>query len=94
MGQLEAYGVNEMYLTGMMVGLFGTYIAEERDSSTFESLKSYFYSASFATTKKLKKISKSFLLVETNSGALNASWSYFGINKEIHMTKLIDNFQL
>jgi hypothetical protein len=71
MGQLEAYGVNEIYLSGMMVGLFGTYIAEERDSNTFESFKSYFYSTSFSMlSKKSKKISKSPLLISTNSGAL------------------------
>jgi len=94
MGQLEAYGVNEMYLTGMIVGLFGTYIAEEFDSNTFESFKSYFYSSAFAlASKKFKKIIKPNLVVLTNEGAQYSSWSYFGLNKEIHLTKLIDNFR-
>jgi hypothetical protein len=94
MGQLEAYGVNEMYLTGMMTGLFSNYFAEEQESNTFESFKVYFYSAVFAmTSRKLKTILKAPLLVVTVDGAAYRSWSYFGLGGALLvMTKLVDNF--
>ena len=94
MGQLEAYGVNEMYLTGMMTGLFSNYFAEEQESNTFESFKVYFYSAVFAmTSHKLKNVLKAPLLVVTVDGAAYRSWSYFGLGGSLLvMTKLVDNF--
>jgi hypothetical protein len=52
MGQLEAYGVNEMYLSGLMTGLCGTYMAEELESDSFESFKSYIYSAAIFCVAK------------------------------------------
>ena len=74
MGQLEAYGLNEIYLTGSMVGLLSTYIAEELDSNTFESFKSYFYSSTFALiSKKAIKLFKPALTVSTNEGAFYKS---------------------
>ena len=70
MGQLEAYGVNEMYLSGMMTGLCGTYIAEEHESDSFESFKSYVYSAAlFVKSKKVKKLHKTQMLITTKDGA-------------------------
>ena len=70
MGQLEAYGVNEMYLSGMMTGLCGTYIAEEHESDSFESFKSYVYSAVLlVTSKKVKKLLKTPFKVVTKDGA-------------------------
>jgi hypothetical protein len=94
MGQLEAYGVNEMYLTGMMTGLFSNYFAEEQESNTFESFKVYFYSAVFAmTSRKLKRVLKMPLTVTTVDGAAYHSWSYFGFSGTfLAMTKLVDNF--
>jgi hypothetical protein len=95
MGQLEAYGVNEIYLTGIMVGLFGTYIAEEFDSNAFESFKSYFYSSAFVISrKKSKKFFKPILTISTNDGARYNSRSFFGIKHRIQITKLIDNFRI
>jgi hypothetical protein len=70
MGQLEAYGINEMYLTGMMTGLFSNYFAEEQESNTFESFKVYFYSAVFVVTShKLRNIVKTPLTIITVDGA-------------------------
>jgi len=66
MGQLEAHGVNEMYLSGMMVGLFHNYVAEGQESATFESFKAYFFSAAFlASTRKNKRVSNAKILVQT-----------------------------
>jgi len=57
MGQLEPYGVSEMYLSGMMLGLFMTYVLEIHESDTFESLKAYFYSVNFMTfSRKSKRV--------------------------------------
>ena len=76
MGQLEAYGVNEMYLSGMMTGLCGTYIAEEHESDSFESFKSYVYSSAvFMKLKKVKKLFKAPLYIITKDGAKYRSWS-------------------
>ena len=52
MGQLEVHGINEIYLSGIMVGLLGTYFAEEFDSNSFESYKAYFYSVAFSFASK------------------------------------------
>lgn len=59
MGQLEPYGVSEMYLSGMMLGLFMTYMAEIHESNTFESLKAYFYSTNFVRFSRKNKRVKS-----------------------------------
>jgi hypothetical protein len=94
MGQLEAYGVNEMYLSGMLTGLCGTYIAEEHESDSFESFKSYVYSAAiFMKLKKNKKLFKEPLLVITKDGAQYASWSIFKFGFKVYeITKLVDDF--
>jgi hypothetical protein len=96
MGQLEAYGINEMYLTGMTTGLFSNYFAEEQESNTFESFKVYFYSAVFVVTShKLKNIAKKPLTIVTVDGAAYRSWSYFGFGRTFFaMTKLVDNFPM
>jgi hypothetical protein len=57
MGQLEPYGVSEMYLSGMMLGLFMTYMAEIHESNTFESFKAYFYSTNVIRfSRKTKRV--------------------------------------
>ena len=94
MGQLEVHGINEMYLSGMMVGLLGTYFAEEFDSNSFESYKAYFYSVAFSfLSKKSKKVSLVSQVILGN-GAANKSSSYLGLSQKIHLTKTIDNTQL
>jgi hypothetical protein len=68
MGQLEPFGVNEMYLSGLMLGLLLNYVSEAQESTTFESFKAYFYSANFSVSK-IKRVEKQPLVVITNTGA-------------------------
>jgi len=83
MGQLEAYGIHEIYLTGMMVGLFLNYVAEKHESDTFESMKSYFYSANFSKllTKKAKFIKPAVSIVYTSENAAFALANMFNLNR-------------
>ena len=95
MGQLEVHGINEMYLSGMIVGLLGTYFAEEFDSNSFESYKAYFYSVAFSfLTKKLKKIGLSSQVILSNNEAAYKASSYLGLSGVLHLTKIVDNVQL
>jgi hypothetical protein len=95
MGQLEAYSINEIYMTGMLVGLFLNYFAEEDESDTFESFKPYFYSASFLSLKKKTKNFKlNDILISNPKGGVFKSLSFFKFNKIIKMTKTIDSFPL
>lgn len=94
MGQLEPYGVNEMYLAGMMLGLFMTYVAEIYESNTFESLKAYFYSTNLINfSRKSKRVINADNWVCTPDKGIYSSW--LGLNTKIvdlEMTKVIDNF--
>jgi hypothetical protein len=54
MGQLEVYNINETIVSGLMLAIFITYFAEALESSTFESFKSYKYSANLASSKVCK----------------------------------------
>jgi len=94
MGQLEVHGINEIYLSGIMVGLLGTYFAEEFDSNSFESYKAYFYSVAFSfASKKSKKLGLSSQVVFHNEAAYKSN-SFLGLNSKINITKTIDNVQL
>lgn len=97
MGQLEAYGINEIYLSGAMVGLCGTYVAEEHESDSFESFKAYLYSvASFGIKlRKIVSIQLSPLLITTNQGAIYYSWSYLNLlrNRPLNTIKLVDDIE-
>jgi len=94
MGQLEVHGINEIYLSGIMVGLLGTYFAEEFDSNSFESYKAYFYSVAFSfSSKKIKKIDLSSQIVFNNEAAYNSK-SFLDLNPKLNITKTIDNVQL
>jgi len=69
MGQLEGYGINEMFLTGAMLGLISNYVTEEQESDTFESFKAYFYSVALAIySKKSKALFVYPLTILTNDG--------------------------
>jgi len=94
MGQLEVHGINEIYLSGIMVGLLGTYFAEEFDSNSFESYKAYFYSVAFSfSSKKIKKIDLSSQIVFNNEAAYNSK-SFLDLNPKLNITKTIYNVQL
>jgi hypothetical protein len=93
MGQLESYGINEMYLSGMAIGLFSNYVAEEDESDTFESAKVYIYSMNFLT-KKRKHHKFSPLLVVSGDDAIYATKNFFNTNEggSFEMTKIVDDF--
>jgi hypothetical protein len=69
MGQLEVYSINEVFLLGMVIGLFLTYFMEEYESNTFESYKSYSYSI-MLVRKKIKRISLTPLYIRTQNIAI------------------------
>jgi hypothetical protein len=58
MGQLEVYNINEIYLNGLMISIFISYLSEEQESNTFESFKAYIYSANYPALKFTLKIGK------------------------------------
>lgn len=93
MGQLEAYGINEMYLTGVMIGLISNYIAEEHESDTFESFKAYFYSAAF--NRKQKKLIPFGLLISEPDGGQFLLRSLYNLEGGfINMTKVLNDYDL
>ncbi len=94
MGQLEVYGVHEIYLIGMIIGIFLNYAAEEEASETFESFKPYFYSVCFIS-KKLKIIKPTLFKVMAVDGGVFKAYNLF--TKQIiisHITKFIDDFSI
>lgn len=95
MGQLEVYNINETIVSGLMLAIFITYIAEALESSTFESLKGYKYSANFASNK----IRKTFIQSNTTFTPDNAGFKSFiylplANNKVAKLTKLLEDFAL
>lgn len=95
MGQLEAFGINEMYLAGLMIGLISNYIAEEHESDTFESFKPYFYSA--ALSRKQQKLSSTNLLIsEPDEGGQFLLNSLYNLEtgSQINMTKILGDYPL
>lgn len=94
MGQLEPYGVSEMYLAGMMLGFFMTYVAEIHESDTFESFKGYFYSTNcMVSSRKSKRVINADNWVSTPDKGIYKSWLGFNTNiLDLEMSKVIDNF--
>lgn len=93
MGQLEVYNINETIVSGLMLAIFITYFAEALESSTFESFKSYKYSANLASSK----VCKLYIPVNTIFTPDNAGFSTYQVlpfmtNKVLKLTKLIDDF--
>jgi methionine salvage enolase-phosphatase E1 len=71
MGQLEVYNINETIVSGLMLAIFITYIAEALESSTFESFKGYKYSANFASNKIRKALISSTVIFTTSNPDFN-----------------------
>jgi len=93
MGQLEAYGINEMYLSGVMIALFSTYIAEEYEADAFESFKPYFYSAALSCKQK-KLVPVNLLVSEPDDGQFMLH-SLYGVEWGfITMTKVLGDYPL
>ena len=92
MGQLEVYNINEIYLNGIIISLFINYLAEELESTTFESYKAYIYSSNLALKKNLSY--KNFIV--TPGMAIYKSWSSLNLlNKHKNkMTKTIEEFSI
>lgn len=94
MGQLEVYNINETIVSGLMLALFITYFAEALEVSTFESFKSYKYSANFLSHKVRKlKVSSSPAFTPDNAVFMSLQVLPF-TTKKIKLTKLIDDFSI
>lgn len=93
MGQLEVYNINETIVSGLMLAIFITYIAEALESSTLESLKGYKYSANF-TSNKIRKTSIKSDVIFTPDNAGFKSFIYLPLTntKVSKLTKLLDDF--
>jgi len=93
MGQLEVYNINETIVSGLMLAIFITYFAEALESSTFESFKSYKYSANLASSKVCKlHIITNAVFTPDNAGFSTYQVLLFTANKTLKLTKLIDDF--
>jgi hypothetical protein len=68
MGQLESYDLDEMYVSGLLIGLFSTYFAESHESDSFESYKAYFYSAANVGVRKARKFKKYDYIIRSSLG--------------------------
>lgn len=93
MGQLEVYNINETIVSGLMLAIFITYIAEALESSTFESFKGYKYSANY-TSNKVCKTSVQYTTIFTPDSAGFKSFIFLPLasNKVSKLTKLLDDF--
>jgi hypothetical protein len=93
MGQLEVYNINETIVSGLMLAIFITYIAEALESSTFESLKGYKYSANF-TSNKIRKtqIKSETVFTPDNAGFKSFIYLPLSSSKVLKLTKLLDDF--
>lgn len=93
MGQLEVYNINETIVSGLMLAIFITYIAEALESSTFESFKGYKYSANFASNKIRKtKIQSDVIFTPDNAGFKTFIYLPLTNSKVSKLTKLLDDF--
>lgn len=94
MGQLEVYGIHEIYLIGIIIGIFLNYAAEEEASETFESFKPYFYSVCFIS-KKLKILKLMKINVLVNNGGVFKSFTVFNTRTTVYnLTKFIDELPI
>lgn len=93
MGQLEAYNINETIMSGLMLALFITYLAETLESNTFESFKGYKYSANILTNK-VRKVKVVSSIIGTADNACFKSYQVLPLTQRstIKLTKLIDDF--
>jgi hypothetical protein len=93
MGQLEAYNINETIMSGLMLAIFITYLAEALESNTFESFKGYKYSANLASNKVRKvRVMSSIVLTPDNAGFMSYQVLPFTQRKVVKLTKLLDDF--
>jgi hypothetical protein len=93
MGQLEVYNINETIVSGLMLAIFITYIAEALESSTLESLKGYKYSANIASNKIRKtQIKLDVVFTPDNAGFKSFTYLPLASNKVAKLTKSLDDF--
>jgi hypothetical protein len=75
MGQLEGYGINEMFLTGAMLGLISNYVTKSRNQILLKVLMLIFILLPFAIYSKKSKILFVFsLLILINFWGINKLW--------------------